>query len=365
MLPKLNNDICLKIASYVYKPKYKLLDWIDPDKLILVNISKNINAIDYLLENPDKIDWNVLIKNNNFEATKLLMKNKHKYNLKKKSYLFGNFLQLEKLMIDNFEKLFMTGTRDIDKEIYLSNNFLGFEQIIIDNFNTLDETFMSKNNIIKLLRKNKNKIDWEKLSQNENEYAIEILKENPDKINSFYLSRNESDKAIELLKENPDKIDWVELSGNSNLNVMKLLKENPDKIDWKSLSLNDNAIDLIKEKPDKIDWYHLSQNINAIELLKENYLDEKNDIWWSFLSENASAMEILMDNYFGDQNYNICWDRFSRNENPEALDFLKEHQDKINWVELSLNPSIFKLEPAKEIEEKIENINKILISIFV
>ena len=58
--------------------------------------------------------------------------------------------------------------------------FLGFEQILIDNFNTLDETFMSKNNIIKLLRKNKNKIDWEKLSQNENEYAIEILKENPD-----------------------------------------------------------------------------------------------------------------------------------------------------------------------------------------
>jgi hypothetical protein len=268
-------------------------------------------------------------------------------------------------MIDNFSKLFMTGTRDIDKEIYLSNNFLGFEQILIDNFNKLDETFMSKNNIIKLLRENKNKIDWEKLSQNENDYAIEILKENLDKINSFHLSRNESDKAIELLKENPDKIDWVELSGNSNLNVMELLKENPDKIDWGSLSINDNAIDLIKEKPDKIDWYHLSQNINAIELLKENYLDEKTDIWWSFLSENASAMEILIDNYFGDQNCNICWDRFSRNENPEALDFLKEHQDKINWVELSLNPSIFQLEKKEEIEEKIENINKVLISIFL
>ena len=29
-MPKLNNDICLIIAKYLIKPKYKLLDWITP-----------------------------------------------------------------------------------------------------------------------------------------------------------------------------------------------------------------------------------------------------------------------------------------------------------------------------------------------
>jgi hypothetical protein len=51
MLPKLTNDICLKISNFVYEPKYKLLDWIDVNKLKWVNISANMNAIDYLKEN--------------------------------------------------------------------------------------------------------------------------------------------------------------------------------------------------------------------------------------------------------------------------------------------------------------------------
>jgi len=31
----------------------------------------------------------------------------------------------------------------------------------------------------------------------------------------------------------------------------------------------------------------------------------------------------------------------SNNTNPEAIKLLKEHQDKINWANLSCNPSIF------------------------
>jgi hypothetical protein len=367
MLPKLTNDICLKISNFVYEPKYKLLDWIDPNKLNYLNISKNINAIDYLKENEDKINWNVLIQNNNFEATELLMKNKNKFDVIKKYYLFENFIGLEpSLIIDNFYKLFMPSKYEFNTEIYFSENFLGFEKILIDNFYNLDETFISYDKIIKLLRENKDKIDWKKLSQNENDYAIKILRENPDKIDWYDLSRNDNDKAIELLKENPDKIDWDELSGNSNANVMELLKENPDKINWENLSININAIDLLKENKEKIDWVYLSQNINAIELLKENYLDEndeKDKIDWYYLSENENAIEILMDNYYNDRD-NVYWQRFSRNTNYEALDFLKENQDKIYWYYLSLNPSIFQLEKKEEIEKNIENINKVLISIF-
>ena len=38
----------------------KLLDWIDENNLDLIYLSKNLNAIDYLEKNPDKINWGYL-----------------------------------------------------------------------------------------------------------------------------------------------------------------------------------------------------------------------------------------------------------------------------------------------------------------
>ena len=58
----------------------------------------------------------------------------------------------------------------------------------------------------------------------------------------------------------------------------------------------------------KIDWHYLSFNPNAIELLKEN----QDKIYWPNLSKN-----------------------------PNAIDLLKENQDKINWWNFSKNPNIF------------------------
>ena len=55
-----------------------------------------------------------------------------------------------------------------------------------------------------------------------------------------------------------------------------------------------------------IDWYSLSRNPNAIEILKEN----QDKINWHKLSENKNAIELL-----------------------------KENQDKINWVLLCFNDS--------------------------
>ena len=73
-LPKLNNDICHIIASYLIKPKYKLLDWIDIDDINYRELSFNKNAIDFLKENPQKIDWYALTFNS--EAS-LLLNNNH------------------------------------------------------------------------------------------------------------------------------------------------------------------------------------------------------------------------------------------------------------------------------------------------
>jgi hypothetical protein len=44
-LPKLNNDICLKISEFLYKPKYKLVHWINPNKLSFYwNILKHLET---------------------------------------------------------------------------------------------------------------------------------------------------------------------------------------------------------------------------------------------------------------------------------------------------------------------------------
>jgi len=49
------------------------------------------------------------------------------------------------------------------------------------------------------------KINWDFLSQNNNDLALEMLKQKPKKINWFWLSLNNNDLAIEMLKQKPKK----------------------------------------------------------------------------------------------------------------------------------------------------------------
>ena len=78
-LPKLNNDICSIISLHLYKPEYKLLDWIETDKLNWNNLSLNPNAIGYLKKViPNKINWKLLCLNNSNDAIELLRENPHK-----------------------------------------------------------------------------------------------------------------------------------------------------------------------------------------------------------------------------------------------------------------------------------------------
>ena len=223
---------------------------------------------------------------------------------------------------------------------------------------------------------------WVALSTNPS--AIDLLKDNQDKINWNYLSTNPN--AIDLLKHNQDKINWDLF--HSNPNAIKILKYNQDKINWGMLSSNINAIDLIKirityeynltfkeyiklknkinwnaickypyidivsilrkriqyeKKLSKsnyneldynslINWRNISANPNAIELLKEN----QDKIHWDILSSNPNAIEILKNN----QRY-INWLRLSKN--PNAIELLKNNNDKIYWTELSSNPNAIEL----------------------
>ena len=66
------------VASFVVKPKMKLLDWIQLDKLSNANLIINPNAIDLLTKYPKKIDWNYLSYNTNDTALQMLEANPKK-----------------------------------------------------------------------------------------------------------------------------------------------------------------------------------------------------------------------------------------------------------------------------------------------
>ena len=53
-------DLFKLVASYLVKPKMKLLDWIDINKLKWQYLSYNPNAIQLLEANPDMINWEYL-----------------------------------------------------------------------------------------------------------------------------------------------------------------------------------------------------------------------------------------------------------------------------------------------------------------
>ncbi len=100
---------------------------------------------------------------------------------------------------------------------------------------------------------------------------------------------------------------------------------------------------------ENIDWRGLSYNENpeAIELLKQN----QDKIDWERLSrnENPEAIELLKQNP-----KKIDWNQLSYNENPEAIELLKQNQDKIDWWGLSYNKNPEAIELLKQNQDKID-----------
>jgi hypothetical protein len=191
-LSVLPDDILEQIVNKyktIFKIKYKLKDWIPPEKLDWKKLSLNPNAIELLKANLTKIDWESLSSNPNSEAIELLKANPSK----------------------------------------ISWGILSANPAAID-----------------LLKANNNEINWEMLSANPSDGAIELLKANRDYIYWANLSSNTNSEAIELLKnkineENEmseddyndlgyyNRINWANLSSNTNPEAIELLKKIKEK----------------------------------------------------------------------------------------------------------------------------------------
>ena len=71
-------DLSLIVASFLIKPRMKLLDWIPEDKLNWKYLSANPNAIHMLEKHPEKMNWSTLSYNSN--AMHILENNLDKIN---------------------------------------------------------------------------------------------------------------------------------------------------------------------------------------------------------------------------------------------------------------------------------------------
>lgn len=297
---KFNENIVSIILKYYWNllsDKKKILkDWISIDDLDLETLNLNYNAIDFFIDNPDKICLNVICQNENPKILELL----------------------ENINLPN------------NNEIWFS---------------------ISKNpSLINIIERNLDKIDWYSLSENSN--AIKLLEKNIDKIDWYQIALNPN--AIDIIEQNLDKIDWSILSKNEN--AIDLLKSNPHKIDWQSISQNDNAISLLMENPINIDWEYLSLNSNALLLIDDKIneeqllnneqfqlLDEKNKIDDCYLCLNTNPRIIEILQKYPDK---INWEMLS--QNPAGINLLEKNKEKINYELLSLNPEIFTDEPIPD-----------------
>jgi hypothetical protein len=282
---------------------YKLLDWIDKDKLDKLILYCNPNAITYIKENLEKDYLNKIIW----------------YSLSS-----GN-----PNAIDIIEK-------NLDKIEYYE---------------------LSANpNAIHILENNLDKVNWSYLSRNPN--ALHILENNFDKICWMHLCFNENPNTINLLQKGLElkKISLEYMSFNPS--SINLLKENPDEINWTFLSSNKNAIDLLQANPDKICMEELCYNENGASLIEKyiykfNYIEKK---YYSYdLSKNKGKGIVELLKKYPEK---INWDGLSCN--PNAIELLELNQDKINWKNLSINPSIFTFDYNK-MKENYKELKKEII----
>jgi len=330
-LNKLPEDLHYKIVEQytkLFPTKYVLRSWLPINKLNGHGLSSNPNAIDFLEENRNMIDWRELSSNPN--TVELLKENPDKiYWVFLSKNPDPKAIEMLKANLDRISWGYIAQNSNpeamklIEEEIKINPEIIPFDNLaanetpeaikLIFLFNLLNKNTMYQevSNSMRF---------WSILSRNSK--AVKILKANPRKIHWDQLCSNKSTEAIQLLEEemknnwNDRRISWLNLSSNPNQRAFAILEANPTKIDYRGLSNNSNpnAIELLKKrmevqnqyrkKEDRIDWKALSKNPSAIELLKnraiyENDLDleiyrrlentEKID--WRILSSNPAIFE--------------------------------------------------------------------------
>lgn len=234
------------------------------------------------------------------------------------------------------------------------------------------------------------KLVLEQLSENEN--AIDYLIEHPEIIDLKLLELNKNPRAVEIyknsicqgphvfsdnysLQSNPVFAEFI-LENDSNLKSIQENKQqdNPYNNNYKHLSCNPHPkiIELLRKNPRMIDVRRLARNPQGFYLLDavakklhpdyqsienaKTYIATYNEnaahvSWFDYFTEEKGRLHPnnieyfnlnpLAPNYLREHRKYIVWYKLFKN--PDAIDFLKENIDDINYEILSSNPKASEL----------------------
>jgi hypothetical protein len=241
----------------------------------------------------------------------------------------------------------------------------------LDNINWFE--FCSLPNAIPIIQKYRkrieNEINWSGIAKNPN--GLEMLEEfllakrcNKEEVCSTgwdYLSSSEHtlpllERLVKKSKTFIQKIQFHKLCDNPHgMNLLQLITENftkyLQKIHWLKLLSNPNAFPMLYEYVDKFmdkinahinsdTWSHiylqeLSTNPNAIRFLEQH----QNRIDWNCLSQNPNAIHLIeqrlkmmqtTDRTYHSSKNKISWLRLSYNPNPNIIPLLEQYKDKFD-----------------------------------
>jgi hypothetical protein len=349
-------DLLREILKYGLEKEFVLQPWVDKKQIDRRNYFKNPKAIKDIISNIDKIkdkDWQYLAEN---------------------PKIF-DLLKLHPTKIGKHPSF--------PSRIAKSPEMIG---VIKTNLSRISWYDLSQNphpDAIEILKKNPNKIDWNQLAGNPSTLAMKLLEPNLYRLaHHGWDNLSGNPRAIPLLRKNPSRINWFILCGVPTKEALDFISENLHVLDfhhWNRLMSNPAAVPLLHKHIDKIienrQLMTICGNPNAASLVKRllDYPEMKDPLnnykCWVAISGNPGPgfTEIIWNNptkvklkalaanrnpdifpvfkflFEKSEDYtakNDIWSRISANPGMEKL--IVANLDKIDWVEVSANPIIFK-----------------------
>ncbi len=206
---------------------------------------------------------------------------------------------------------------------------------------------------VEFLKKYESYIDFMNISINPNINKLEeILERHLDELDWWDLSEN--NKATPFLKKHKDLVIWEAACLNESKEMAEWIEElyESNELDmsdkWSFLSSNPFAINMLKKNISKVSIENLNTNENAIEFLRENpdHLDYKSIC----LNESKEAIKLI-EEIIKDGKINMLSFHYL-SANSEATDILKIYPDRINWEMTTINENVGEL--YKAFPEKIK-----------
>jgi hypothetical protein len=317
-------------------------EWIDIDKLDMLNLSALECAFPYLKANPSKIDWDGLCLNPHPEAILMIeerIKKGHKVNWIRlsmnKSAIGLLRSNLEKANLQKVNWRHAVEYNPHPDIIPLAEEVVG-RGLVESVAEHGDIACFADPDALKHIKSYFNFIG-------DNHYSMflnpspNLYTAVPEQFFELYIKT-----CADMVKSGWRLVSFMKIFKTSNPLVFNKLVENKDVLAYciGTLGRNPLFVPYMKAHPNSIDYDGLlvsNESEEAMELVSEgleNNPDIINPKGWRILSTNPYAVSLL-EKY----QEKISWGDLSTN--PKALELLRSNPDKIDYNKLSKNPCIF------------------------